>query len=668
MTALALKGGRREGFGPEVELGIEPPIETEGRKHATFDRRQVSLRWLCGTMLTGVAGAGMISAAIYAALDRQSNPVQAPEYVVGDGTLAPAAEDVLRKGDRLVRAADIVAEKQTFQAPVTLTVGDKQVIRTRNFTHVSTTLTLVSTGLADQVPDFNPMKLLNADAIDAPADPGPALDEGDASFTVGDLSGVDPSAFSGGLSAGEVQAQIAEFSKAQSGDLLLTLPSQLILTRTRNPSLNIGGALPFATGENIMTAPFTSIEVKMVPENVTLLPQTNRAHEGIKDEERLAVLHQGETLESVLKANGADRDTIRNIQTAFGAKRGESPVAEGRRIRLLLTSLDGRSPPQIARVSVYADETLETTVALEDSGSYVQVSRVDPNPKTFRASGPKSEDDEDEADNGGVRLYQSLYETALKQAIPKPVIDDLVRVFSNDVDFQRGVTAGDTFDAFYADESEDSHNELLFASITVRNETFRYYRFSAPDDGSTDFYDDNGRSTRKFLIRKPVPVGEVTSGFGLRFHPILGYSRPHTGVDWGAPTGTPILSSGNGTILTAERNSSYGNHIEIQHANGYVTTYSHMSGFARGIVTGMKVRQGQVIGYLGSTGLATGPHLHYEVIVNGHFVDPMRVKLARTREMDGRMLAAFKKEHDRIDTLMASAPNATAGIGKRASN
>ena len=121
-------------------------------------------------------------------------------------------------------------------------------------------------------------------------------------------------------------------------------------------------------------------------------------------------------------------------------------------------------------------------------------------------------------------------------------------------------------------------------------------------------------------------------------------------------------------MLTAERNSSYGNHIEIQHANGYVTTYSHMSGFARGHRrAASRVRQGQVIGYLGQTGLATGPHLHYEVIVNGHFVDPMRVKLARTREMDGKLLASFKKEHDRIDALMASAPNAVHDE-KRASN
>ena len=155
----------------------------------------------------------------------------------------------------------------------------------------------------------------------------------------------------------------------------------------------------------------------------------------------------------------------------------------------------------------------------------------------------------------------------------------------------------------------------------------------------------------------------------MRFHPILGYSRPHTGVDWAAPVGTPILASGNGTVLKAERNASYGNHVEIQHANDYVTTYSHMVGFARGITEGVRVRQGQVIGYLGQTGLATGPHLHYEVIVNDHFVDPMRVKLSQTRELDGRKLGDFKREHDRIGALMANAPNGGAdALQRRAAN
>ena len=229
----------------------------------------------------------------------------------------------------------------------------------------------------------------------------------------------------------------------------------------------------------------------------------------------------------------------------------------------------------------------------------------------------------------------------------------MVRAFANDVDFQRSVQPGDSLLAFIADGDEiEPHAQVLFATMTVRDQTFKYYRFQTPDDNLVDYYDENGRSVRKFLIRKPIVDGEMTSGFGMRFHPILHYAKMHTGVDWAAPIGTPILAAGNGVVIQAELTSGYGRRVEIQHANGYVTTYNHMSGFARGIVPGAHVTQGQVIGYLGQSGLATGPHLHYEVIINGNFVDPMAIKLARTREFDGRMLAAFKRERDRIDQLM----------------
>ena len=671
MSVMAFRSGLQD-HALLIDLGVEPPIEASGRRHAAFDRRRVSLRWLFGTVLTGLAGAGLIGSAIYAALDQNAVAPQQPDYVAS-APAAPAsdASEGLRRADRLVRTADVVSDKQTFAAPITVAVGDKQVMRTRNFTRVSTTLTLAPTGFADQVPDFNPLKLLAGDEqapSDAPVDPGPALDDSDMSFTVQDLSAADPARFSGGLGKDEVQAQVSEFLRnADSGaDKLGALAAQMLLMRTSRASLNFAGTLGYAAPENPLANPFSSIEVKMVPENVTVVQQSTRNHDGPDTTERLVVLHHGETLESVLRANGADPATVRGIVTAFGARRGESPVAEGRRLRLLTAGGSSKAPGQIVRISVYADETLESTVALEDAGDYVQVSRVEAKPTIVPTKRKDDDDEEDDDDGSGMRLYQSLYETALKQSVPKPIIDDLVRIFGNDVDFQRSVSAGDTFDCFYADGDAESHDELLYAAVTVHNESFRYYRFQDPGDGGVDFFDENGRSTRKFLIRKPVPVGEVTSGFGMRFHPVLGYSRPHTGVDWGAPVGTPILAAGSGVLLTVERSSSYGNHIEIQHPNGYVTTYSHMSGFARGMADGVHVRQGQVIGYLGQTGLATGPHLHYEVIVNGHFVDPMRVKLARTREMDSKMLANFKKEHDRINALMASAPNAMPDLATHA--
>jgi murein DD-endopeptidase MepM/ murein hydrolase activator NlpD len=157
----------------------------------------------------------------------------------------------------------------------------------------------------------------------------------------------------------------------------------------------------------------------------------------------------------------------------------------------------------------------------------------------------------------------------------------------------------------------------------------------------------------------------MRSGFGARRHPILGYTKMHTGVDWGAPNGSPIIATGNGTIEKAGWEGGYGKYIRIQHANGYKTAYGHMSAFARGIRPGVRVRQGQIIGFVGSTGLSTGPHCHYEVLVNGRFVNPMRIKLPRGRELDGQTLVGFSRERDRIEQLLGGqATNTAAALGR----
>jgi murein DD-endopeptidase MepM/ murein hydrolase activator NlpD len=272
---------------------------------------------------------------------------------------------------------------------------------------------------------------------------------------------------------------------------------------------------------------------------------------------------------------------------------------------------------------------------------------------------PTGEDEEDE-EGGGVPLYNSLYETALKHDLPRQTVEELIRIFGYDVDFQKRVAPGDNFELFYAlDEEAGDRPEILYAAFTIGGEPRRVFRFQSPDDGSVDYFDEGGRSLKKFLIRKPIAGGQLRSGFGVRRHPILGYSKMHTGVDWADRHGTPIVAAGNGTVIKAEWDSGYGRRIEIQHTNGYVTSYNHQSAFARGVAPGVRVRQGQVIGFVGSTGLSTGPHLHYEIIVNGRFVDPMKIRVPRGRELDGRLLAEFKRQREQVEALIqrSGAPN-----------
>jgi murein DD-endopeptidase MepM/ murein hydrolase activator NlpD len=315
---------------------------------------------------------------------------------------------------------------------------------------------------------------------------------------------------------------------------------------------------------------------------------------------------------------------------------------------------NGRGKP--VRLSVYNADKHVGTVALSDSGDYVAV--ADPDAADV-ANGSEDEGDED---SGGIRLYYSIYETALKQNVPQPMVEDLLRIYAYDVDLNRRTRPGDNFELFYEqDENGEPLGDILYTALSTDGELKRYYRFVSPDDGQVDYYDDQGRSARKFLMRKPINGGAMRSTFGMRRHPILGYYKMHTGVDWaGVPVGTPILATGNGTITKAAWTNGYGRHIEIQHANGYTSTYSHMSAFAKGMKPGVKIKLGQVIGYLGSTGLSTGPHIHYEVKINNNFVDPMRIKLPQGRELNGALLTAFKQERDRIDAMMTKAPVAQA--------
>ena len=529
-----------------------------------------------------------------------------------------------------------------------------------SFARVETTLLTATAGFNDEVPVFNPLKVLADARAQVEAPPEPQQDDAEFSWATRDFAPVNLSGTIS-LSMDEVQAQVNEHVKSSlaAGNRPFVLPSQLLLMRTSRA--NPAGALAYANaGDAFGRNPFSSIEVRMVPENETIVPRVPTPSGGPRVDEKLVTMHRGESAENMLLTAGVPRATIPTIIGILGARADQPVIAEGRRVKLLFADSESPAAPVVlARLSIYADETLESSVALKDDGTYVRATGEATTP--VRAKRDPGDDDDDA---NSMRLYNSLYETALKQDIPKPIIDDLVRIFANDVDFQRGVSGGDAFQAFYdkGDESEGGSDELLYASITTRGDTYRYYRFQTPDDGAVDYYDQNGRSTRKFLVRAPMLNFKITSGFGFRFHPILGYGRPHTGTDFAAPIGSPIFSAGNGTIIQAGWSSGYGRRIEVQHANGYVTTYNHLSGFARGITEGARVRQGQTIGFLGQTGLATGPHLHYEVLVNGHFVDPMRVKLARTREFDGRMLAEFTKERDRIDELLAKAPNAQAQL------
>ncbi len=255
-------------------------------------------------------------------------------------------------------------------------------------------------------------------------------------------------------------------------------------------------------------------------------------------------------------------------------------------------------------------------------------------------------------------IETSLYGSALKNGIPSSVVAEVIRVFSWDVDFQRDVRRGDRLEVLYDQmESPDGvkvkSGNIIFARLSIGGEDVAIYRYEKPD-GDVDYYMQDGSSLRKTLMKTPVDGARISSGYGMRKHPVLGYNKMHKGMDFAAPTGTPIYAAGDGKIEYLGRNSSYGNYIRIRHNGNLKTAYAHMSRFARGLSNGSRVKQGQVIGYVGTTGRSTGPHLHYEVLVNNVQINPKSISVPQGDSLKGKELEAFHRHVNRISQQYSS--------------
>lgn len=257
-------------------------------------------------------------------------------------------------------------------------------------------------------------------------------------------------------------------------------------------------------------------------------------------------------------------------------------------------------------------------------------------------------------------IDSSLFDAAAKAGLPQAVLSELIRAFSYDVDFQREVQPGDSFEVLFDQLVDEQTGKIVgtgaiaYAALTLSGKVEELYRY-APGGNFVGYYNAQGVSVKKALLRTPVDGARISSGFGNRLHPILGYTRFHPGVDFAVPAGTPIMASGDAVVVTAGWNAGgYGNFVVLKHNASYSTAYAHMSRIAAGIKPGAHVRQGQIIGYVGMTGLATGPHLHYEVRVNNHPINPLSVRMPATEKLEGRALADFHSEQQTVAKQLAS--------------
>src|SRR5450432_1590282 len=673
---LNYRTSRGGGYGREtgiIDLGHEPPLSVDGSEAAVIDRRRVSVQWFSGTILTGLCGAALIGGAVFASLDGEMTFAKVPERVEGALRGAFGANDRavrLHKSDRLPPPGESTAARNVVRVSTVTRVGNRDVMRVRPFIRISGNLSMTTSDLSAKIPPFNAQRMLTDVGAATPAasdDPNNAdavEPDAEVSFVTKDLAPILPKAkLAAVVALDEVLMRVRDASnwRGNSGVRYASLA---------NAAADATGAqsdikLAYAT-EGTVSDPYAGFETRVVPENVTLLPKTkDQATGGNPSNERVHQVKKGDTVTLILRDQGATPEEAKSIAATLGARGRDGGLKEGQKLRILMAPAGPGAGQRLQpyRVSVANDAAVEAVVALSDLGKYVAVDVQSKNTATETADNSDDEDD----DGSGVRLYQSIYETALRNKVPANVIEDMVRIYSYDVDFQRKVQPGDSFDVFFAGEDEGAiiteKTEVLFAALTVGGETKKYYRFQTPDDAVVDFYDETGKSAKKFLVRKPVNNAIMRSGFGGRRHPILGYVKMHTGVDWATPYGTPICASGNGVVEKVGWEGGYGKYVRLKHNNGYETAYGHMSAFAKGMEPGKRVRQGQVIGFVGSTGMSTGAHVHYEILVNGRFVDPMRIKLPRGRSLDGQLLAGFEKERDRLDNQMSN-----RGAGARVSD
>lgn len=354
------------------------------------------------------------------------------------------------------------------------------------------------------------------------------------------------------------------------------------------------------------------------------------------------LIKKGDTLAGALQRNGVSGGDAYTVVKSLSEHFDPRLIRPGQKLSLTIAPHDGEMT--FSKLNLISDP-IRTIVVQRDGDGIIQSDLVQKeiSSKTFAAKAV---------------VENSLYGSAMKQGIPEPIIAQAIRTLSWSIDFQREIRQGDEievlYDTYMTEEGEYVRSgEPYYIRLKQKNNDLALYLHELPD-GRKAFFRKNGHSAKKGLLSTPVDGARISSGYGMRRHPVKGYNKMHKGVDFAAATGTPIYAAGDGVIERANWFSSYGKYIKIRHNNKLQTAYAHLNGFAKGIKSGSRVKQGQIIGYVGSTGRSTGPHLHYEVLVNGKQKNPRSVDVPTGEILTGKRLAGLKNTIRKYDRKFAS--------------
>ncbi len=359
---------------------------------------------------------------------------------------------------------------------------------------------------------------------------------------------------------------------------------------------------------------------------------------------RVLVVGAGDTLMAMLVNAGADRRDAHQAIAAMTELFKPRYLKPGHEIELTLRPASEPKGDDTL-ISMKLAESVERDILVRRTEDKYTAEAID-HPLTLMVAAAHGE------------IQDSLFVAGQAAGVPLAILADMIQVYSFEIDFQRDIRAGDKFSVMYelyVDENGEQvrTGNILKASMAVRGEDRSLYRYET-SDGLVDYFDDEGKSARRALMRTPINGARLSSNFGMRRHPILGYSKMHTGTDFAAPRGTPIYAAGSGTVEYAGRKGANGILVMIRHNGTYKTAYAHMNGIARGVRKGTRVQQGQVIGYVGTTGRSTGPHLHYEVHRNGRPINPSTMRLPSGRHLKDQELAQFEAARDQLVAQFAA--------------
>lgn len=635
---------------PSIFLGELP--KTERKLPPVYlcemgDGASCRLKWLASTCVAGMVGVCLIGVAIYASMNMDDGSgmvssirrasLAALQPIRGARLANDGQSPNGQKEDRIQMTSAGFVTRHMIHDTVTERQGSREFITIKPYVRIVAGLATDLPEDADKLPPFNPFKLYS--------DQTPVGS--------GETSSDQPQAVNVNL----VDVPGAQVPQSDGIELRTDEVNTLVSEAAENFAYADG---PLAGGQTtLQLASYSPQEgFKLAPPAIN----TTDIHKSMEDadtsedddsidEDLIASATQkalsvgkGDTLMSLFAKVDTEPTEAQSIIDALSPIFQADDLKPGEEIRFSLVpapSDTGAMEP--VKVSIYAHGGDHlATVTRNRQGDFVATTEGN-EIKTQQASTRAT-------------LYTSFYHAALEQHIPQATIEKLLRVNSYDVDFKQKVKPGDTFEVFFdSGSSDDELGELLYTSMTIDGVQRKFYRFRTPDD-VVDYYDEDGNSAKKFLMRNPVKGGRYTSGYGMRKHPLLGIVRMHTGVDWAAPVGTPILAAGDGIIEMVGGKGGYGNYVRIRHPNGYSTAYGHMARYADGVAPGVAVKQGQIIGYVGNSGLSTGPHCHFEVLVNNDFVNPMTIAVPRGLQLQGRELAEFQRERNRIEALMQMDP------------